>query len=172
MNALLDAPIRKSATTPSNHAGLASILYAEDNEALRRLSTLMLTRSGYVVTPVEDGLQAWQALHADHYDLLITDNEMPRLTGVELIKRVRSARMRLPVIVASGTVNTEEVNQHRALDFAATLLKPFTTDHLLEVIKEVLRFAGSADRRGSVFLPALAETFDEVRSPRYWGLNE
>jgi DNA-binding response OmpR family regulator len=172
MNALLDPPIRTSSAATSNRPGLANILFAEDNEALRRISTLTLTRSGYVVTPVEDGLQAWKALHADRYDLLITDNDMPRLTGVELIKRVRLARMRLPVIVASGTVNTEEVNQHRALDFAATLLKPFTTDHLLEVVEEVLRAAGSAGRRGSVFLPALAETFDEVRSPRHWGLNE
>ena len=172
MNALLDALIRSTSATQSNRSGLASVLYAEDYEALRQISLRTLVRSGYVVTPVEDGLQAWEALQADRYDLLITDIDMPRLSGLQLIKRARSARMRLPVIVASRTVNTEEVNRHRALDFAATLLKPFTTDHLLEVVKEVLRTTDSADRRGSVFHPAFAEGLDEVRSPQHWGLNE
>ena len=58
----------------------------------------------YAVTPVEDGLQAWAALHSKGYDLLITDNNMPRMTGLELAVKTRLEGMKLPIIVASGTV--------------------------------------------------------------------
>ena len=71
-------------TTQSGSLGLARILYAEDDPVQRGLSVRILTLSGYAVTSVEDGLQAWAALHSDRYDLLITDNNMPRMTGLEL----------------------------------------------------------------------------------------
>lgn len=87
----------------------------------------------------EVGAAAWQALNIDSYDLLITDNKMPKLSGVELVKKVRSARMALPVILASGIMPTEELNRHPWLQLAATLLKPFTGEELLGTVKEVLR---------------------------------
>lgn len=108
---------------------------------IRQLSTGVLVRSGYQVDAAEDGEAGWEALHANNYDLLITDNNMPRLSGLELVKKLRSARMTLPVILASGGLPIKEPHWNQRLQPAATLLKPFSPDQLLETAKEVLRAA-------------------------------
>jgi acetyltransferase-like isoleucine patch superfamily enzyme/CheY-like chemotaxis protein len=98
----------------------------------------MLIHSGYAVEVAEDGAAAWEALQANRYDLLITDNTMPRLTGMELLKKLRSARMGLPVIMATGTVPMQELAQNPWLEPVATLAKPYATDQLLDTVKDVL----------------------------------
>ena len=148
------------------------ILLVDDSIAIRQLSATALLRCGFRVDTAEDGQAAWEALQGDSYDLLITDNNMPRLSGLELAKKIRSAHLRLPVIIASGTLNTEELNRNQWLQIAATLLKPFTTDQLLETVKEVLRAPGSAQTRSGVRFPLLAEAFVRVEPFQHWGLNE
>jgi len=75
------------------------ILVADDGSAVRQLMTAVLIGSGYHVDAAEDGAVAWEALQAKPYDLLITDHNMPKITGVELVKNLRSARMALPVVM-------------------------------------------------------------------------
>ena len=53
------------------------------------------------VIQASDGEEAWDALHCGHYDMLITDNEMPRLSGIKLVERVRDSGMSLPIIMAT-----------------------------------------------------------------------
>jgi CheY-like chemotaxis protein len=115
------------------------ILVVEDDENLRELNAGALVQSGYAVDVAEDGAAAWEAVHAKRYDLLITDNHMPRLTGIELLKRLRSARMELPVIMATTTPPTAELAQNPWLEPVATLAKPYATDQLLETVKHILR---------------------------------
>jgi DNA-binding response OmpR family regulator len=115
------------------------ILVVDDDILIRQLSEEVLVRSGYEVDAAEDGAAAWHALNTDEYDLLITDHKMPELTGVELLKRVRAARMALPVIMATGDPPKEEFVQYPWLRPAATLLKPFTGDQLLGTVEQVLR---------------------------------
>ena len=117
------------------------ILLVDDDSHLLELNAVALIRFGYDVDTAEDGAAAWQALHDINisYDLLITDNKMPKVTGLELIKKMRSEEMTLPVILVSGTIPTEELKQYPWLLLDATLPKPFTTDELLDMVKKVLR---------------------------------
>ena len=119
--------------SPSNR-----ILVVDDDRDLRLLSADVLVGSGYQVDTAADGADGWEALHTKSYDLLITDNSMPKLSGVELVKKLRSAHMALPVILASGAMPTEELDRHPWLQLAATLVKPFSTGQLLETVNEVL----------------------------------
>jgi DNA-binding response OmpR family regulator len=64
---------------------------------------------------------------------------MPKLTGVELVRKLRSARMALPVILATGKLPTEALTQNPSLQLAALLPKPFSIDELLETVRTVLR---------------------------------
>jgi len=128
-------------TNPPEH-----ILVVEDDIFLRRLNTQVLERSGYEVDAAADGAAAWKELNTDSYDLLITDNSMPKVSGVELLKKMRAARMVLPVIMATGALPTKEFTRYPWLQPAATLLKPYTGEEILSVVKKVLREAeGSAD---------------------------
>ena len=67
---------------------------------------------------------------------------------MELVKKVHFAGMILPVILATGTLPEEELARHPWLQLAATLLKPFSPQQLLETVQEVLRPAASCARVG------------------------
>src|ERR1035438_10080883 len=138
MNKLLEVPCDQAAAKPEGDQANPPqrILVVEDDRDLRQLNARVLIHSGYAVDVAEDGAAAWEALQANRYNLLITDNNMPRLTGMELLKRLRSARMGLPVIMATGTVPTQELAQNPWLEPVAKLAKPYTTGQLLDRSEE------------------------------------
>ena len=125
--------------TPGQTTPLHRILVVDNDISIRQLQAEVLVHSGYQVDAAADGAAAWEILNANSYDLLITDHEMPKLTGVELLKKLRAARMALPAILLSEAIPEEELSPHPSLHPAATLLKPFTADELLLAVKEVLR---------------------------------
>lgn len=115
------------------------ILLVDDDTDLRQIFAELLARSGYRVDTAEDGEAGWKKLDApgyapDGYDLLITDNQMPNLTGIELIRRLRPGRPALPVILASGTAPAYD----EALQPGVLLRKPFTYDRLLQTVNKLL----------------------------------
>jgi DNA-binding NtrC family response regulator len=75
---------------------------------------------------------------------VITDNEMPKVTGVELLKKLHAARMGVLVIMATGTLPHEQFARFPWIQPVAVLLKPYTLVQLLGAVKKVLhttRFA-------------------------------
>jgi DNA-binding response OmpR family regulator len=140
--------IQSSPTTPAHR-----ILVVDDDKELRMLSTRALTRSGFHVDAAADGAAGWEALHSNSYDLLITDYDMPKVTGLELVKKLRAARMALPVILATGAIPMDELNRQPWLRPSATLIKPFTVEQLLGTVKEVLRVARTDNRSAEIFGP-------------------
>jgi len=166
MNTLLNVPGDQAAVLPISPRTNPSsrILVVEDDREVRELNTTVLSRSGYKVDAAEDGAAAWQALNTDSYDLVITDHNMPKLTGVELLKKLRAARMALPVILVSGTMPTEELNRHPWLQIEATLLKPYTMAELLGTVKNVLRTTDGA--RVQLAPPPNCQSQASANSPR------
>lgn len=120
-------------TAPRNLPA-AKILYAEDDDDLRRLVASGLRSAGYEIAVAADGRQAWEALQAERFDVLITDHAMPGLTGLELIERLRRAGMTLPIILASASPETWEDPSPGELDFVR-LPKPFRREDLLHQIR-------------------------------------
>jgi DNA-binding response OmpR family regulator len=118
------------------------ILVAEDEPALRRFNFEVLIRSGYRVDAAEDGAIVWQTLNETHnaggYDLLITDNDMPKVSGIELLQKVHAAHLALPVIMTTGKPPCEIFIQFPWLQPAFTLLKPYTGAEFLFAVKQVL----------------------------------
>ena len=114
------------------------ILVVDDDGDIRRLNTEVLVGSGYKVDAAADGAVAWDILQLNSYDLLLTDHDMPKVTGVELLKKLHAAHMKMPVILVSGTIPTKELSQHPWLQIDATLLKPYTPDELLATVRKVL----------------------------------
>ncbi len=122
----------------SNTNSSGRILVVEDDQFLRQRNTSALILSGYIVDTAIDGAAAWEAINANRYDLLITDNSMPKVSGMELLKNLRSARMEVPVIMATGKLPTEELAQNPWLEPVALLAKPYANDELLDKVKDVL----------------------------------
>jgi DNA-binding response OmpR family regulator len=110
------------------------ILVVDDDPLIRELNTEILIADGYQVDAAESGAVAWDMLQLNNYDLLITDNNMPKVSGLEL----RAAGMALRVIMATGTPSEEEFTRCLGLQLAATLIKPYTPVEFLETVKKVL----------------------------------
>ncbi len=62
------------------------ILVVDDEDNTRKLNAAVLTQAGYEVDTARDGAAGWEALQTGSYDLLITDNSMPKVTGVEMLR--------------------------------------------------------------------------------------
>ena len=125
------------------------ILVVDDDLLIRRINTEMLVLSGYDVDAAENGAAAWDALQLNRYDLIVTDNDMPKVTGIELIKKVRATRLALPVIMATGKFPLEEFTRHPQLQPAVTLLKPYTFDELVGAVQIVLLATAGAGRKSA-----------------------
>jgi DNA-binding response OmpR family regulator len=132
-------PDRLAGASQPNRTGLPKrILVVDDEPLIRQLYTKVLVESGYKVEGAEDGAVAWDALQANAYDLLITDNQMPKVSGVDLLKKIYAARMTVPIMMATATFPEEEFNRSPWLQPEITLLKPHTATEFLEAVEEVL----------------------------------
>ena len=120
------------------------ILLVDDDLDLRNLYNDVLTRAGYDVDTAENGAAGWKAVQSNRYDALVTDNTMPGVTGLDLIKKLRSADMTMVVVLASGTVPADELNRCPWLQVDALLPKPYTIAELLGTLQRVLHDADSA----------------------------
>ncbi len=87
----------------------------------------------------DDGEAAWHPLQRDRYDLLITDNDMPRLGGLELIKRIRGADMTLPIIMTSASFAEADALDFAQMKISAVLTKPFAFWNFLNIVSNALR---------------------------------
>ena len=128
----------KDSSKPSVFNRARRILIAEDDDIIRQIISNILADEGYAVNAAADGEQAWKALRQDPYDLLVTDNEMPRLTGIDLIDQIRKAGMSLPVIVASSSFPVDRARAYPQLQITAAVPKPFGRLKFLDTVKNVL----------------------------------
>jgi len=115
------------------------ILVVDDEPNLRRVLTAQLERDGYDVHTAEDGAQALVVLGDHHIDLVITDLRMPKLDGMQLLRKVSALEDPMPVVMitAHGTVDTAvEALKTGAFDY---ITKPFDQDDVRTIVRKALR---------------------------------
>jgi two-component system chemotaxis sensor kinase CheA len=88
----------------------AQVLLAEDSNFYRNILTSYLNAAGLNVTAVEDGQKAWELLQNEHFDIVITDIEMPNMNGLELTRKIKEdpATRDLPVIAVTSLSGEED----------------------------------------------------------------
>ena len=115
------------------------IVVAEDHEDIRFVLKRALERAGYEVVTASDGAAALEAVRLHRPDLVVTDVDMPVLSGLDLCRAIRAdAELRhIPVVLASGSLLPGDA---RAVDVgaSATLLKPFLPTQLLDCVAGLL----------------------------------
>ncbi|MBT3279358.1 MAG: PAS domain-containing protein [Phycisphaerales bacterium] len=122
--------------------GKETILFAEDNDQIRRLASSILSKAGYTVLEATNGDHAVQLFqhHRDEIDLLLFDVIMPGKTGPQAADAIEKIRPGLPLIYASGYSDV-----HLSSDFGGTLIhKPYQKNALLKTLRSVLDAAGKA----------------------------
>jgi CheY-like chemotaxis protein len=123
------------------------ILVADDEEYIVRVVSFKLESAGYEVVEAIDGADAWSKVRAGGIDLVLTDHQMPLMTGLELAGRINAdpATPHIPVIMLTARgfrLDAEEIVASRIVELIA---KPFSPRGLLDRIRETLE---SAERGG------------------------
>lgn len=108
------------------------ILIADDEPILRELLVDVLTDAGYRVAEAPDGEAALELVDGETPDLILSDVMMPRMDGVELVRRLRERGVGVPVILVTVGAMVVELPGVRFLP------KPFDPDHLLDEIERAL----------------------------------
>jgi CheY-like chemotaxis protein len=118
----------------------ARILHAEDQPIVAEAIELVLGDAGFVVARAADGREALDKITAqpDAFDLVLTDDDMPRLSGLELVRELRRLKFAGRIIVLSGVVNSEKERSYRQLGIRTILEKPFQVRDLVRAIEEEL----------------------------------
>ena len=115
------------------------ILLVEDTEQLNKALTTVLRRNSYVVDSAFDGEEALIFIGQYQYDLIILDIMLPKVNGLEVLKRIRGSNNQTPVLLLTAKSTTED--KITGLDLGADdyLAKPFVIDELLARIRALLR---------------------------------
>ncbi|MEA1923027.1 MAG: SpoIIE family protein phosphatase [Pseudomonadota bacterium] len=117
------------------------ILIAEDERVSRRLLESRLKKWGYEVTAAEDGEEAWELFQKEYFPMVISDWMMPKMDGLELLRRIRSSERPGYVYTILLTARTEKEDLLAGMDSGADdfIAKPFDKDELLARLKVGLR---------------------------------
>lgn len=126
------------------------ILVADDEQPIADILTTILTDEGYDVVCVYDGAAALAAIEREPPALLISDIMMPRLSGIELARRVRAqeAGTHLPIILISAAPPPTV-----ALPHTVVLTKPFDIEEVVALVARLLPTAARLSRQGQPLRP-------------------
>jgi DNA-binding response OmpR family regulator len=152
----------------------ARVLIVEDNESDRTLLDAYLSRDGFDTEFACDGVEGWSMLdaHPDRYDLVVLDRSMPRMDGMELLRRMKHDHrfLIIPVILQSALVARDEVIEGIRAGAYYYLTKPYDTEMLISVVRTAATDSAAARelqkrvRRGLQVLQLLDEAHFSYRT--------
>lgn len=122
-------------------------MVVDDEAGIRALLSDALIQEGYNVTLAVNGMDSLCQLGKRHFDLLITDINMPKLNGLELIKVMKKRGRREKVILISGEPVDHASLNKESMPVFAQLTKPFRVDHLLDTVTSALGSEGPRRKR-------------------------
>ncbi len=121
-------------------AGTERILFVDDEKGITRMATHMLTSLGYDAIVLSDSVRALEVFRhsPEKFDLVISDQVMPELTGAEMIMRMREVRPDLPAIICSGFSESLSPEQAQAMGIGQFLMKPISRRDLANAIRRAM----------------------------------
>ena len=120
--------------------GNETILLVDDEDSIRDFLAEILSEQGYKVieaTNGEEGLQVFKE-YKEEIDLLISDITMPKMSGPELVNKLRELQPKLKALFISGNVENRYTNEHSTDLRTSFLQKPFTYDSIISKVREIL----------------------------------
>jgi PAS domain S-box-containing protein len=121
-------------------SGSESILLVDDEIMLMEIGKMILESLGYTVTAKNSSIEALETFQQtpDKFDMVITDQTMPHMTGYDLAKRILEIKPTVPVILCTGYSNTVTPEKAEAEGIKALIYKPVSKNELAATVREVL----------------------------------
>ncbi|NVZ08882.1 response regulator [Allochromatium humboldtianum] len=117
-----------------------TILTVDDSASIRQMVSFTLKEAGYTVTEAVDGQDGLDKARSGKFDLIFTDQNMPRMDGLSLIKQLRAlpTYKSVPILMLTTESSDAMKSQGRAVGATGWLVKPFDPAKLLEVVRKVI----------------------------------
>ncbi|ALK98014.1 Fis family transcriptional regulator [Massilia sp. WF1] len=117
-----------------------TILAVDDSSSLRQMVAFSLKAAGYQVVEAVDGQDGLEKAKQQTVDLVLTDQNMPKMDGLTLIKSLRSlpTYAKVPILMLTTESSDEMKSKGRAAGANGWLVKPFDPQRLIEVVKKVI----------------------------------
>ncbi len=128
-----------SQRVPVSEKSRPRVLIVDDEEALARATSRVLTNAGYDITTASNGREAFELLKRASFDAVVSDISMPELDGIQLLRTLRQRDLDVPVILMTGAPDMAtalEAIKHGALHY---LSKPFDPNELKDVVQRAVR---------------------------------
>jgi two-component system, chemotaxis family, chemotaxis protein CheY len=124
---------------------MQSILAVDDSASMRKIVSFTLKCAGYEVVEAVDGEDAFDKANARPFDLVLTDQNMPKLDGIGLTRRLREHPefMAIPILILTTESSDQMKQAGRAAGANGWLVKPFDPNRLVEVVRKVLNHAST-----------------------------
>lgn len=118
-----------------------TILTVDDSPSMRQMVSFTLKNAGFNIVEAVDGQDAWEKAQAGDFNLILTDQNMPRMDGITLTKRLREiSRFKMTPILILTIESSDQMKQEgRKAGATGWLVKPFDPAKLIEVIGKVIR---------------------------------
>lgn len=116
---------------------MATIVVMEDDAVVRGLIARILKMQDHTVQAFEDARPALDAVDFENVDLVITDLRMPT-PGDQAIQTIRKQGCEVPVVVMSGTLNSDMIQKLRSIGIQEIIEKPFKVQHLMDVVESLV----------------------------------
>ncbi len=116
------------------------ILVVDDSATVRETQRKILEAAGYAVETAVDGMDGWNSFRFSQYDIVVSDVDMPRMTGFELVEKIRSVDSKIPVVIVSYKDRTEDRTKGKSAGANVYLTKSsFQDDSFLRTIRELIK---------------------------------
>ena len=119
---------------------MKTILTVDDSPSIRQMLAYVLTSNGYRVIEAGDGEEGFALARATQADLVLTDQNMPKMDGIALIKALRGlpTYKKVPIMMLTTESSPDLKQQGREAGATGWMVKPFDPEKLLELLKKVL----------------------------------
>lgn len=112
-----------------------TLLIVDDEAMIRNLLEKILSKEGYKILTAKDGLEALEVMESSKVDIVISDMKMPRMNGLELLKRIKKERPDIGVVIMTGYGDTYTVKDALLLGADEYITKPFKSYEMLMIVE-------------------------------------
>ena len=148
------------------------ILIVDDDRAICDYMQTLLERVGYEVKTLADPLVVEEEVRAGGYHLIILDLMMPKLDGIEVLKRIRRVDTDIAVVIFTGFPNLESAVASMKLDAVDYIKKPFNVDEFREVLARVMKKKGLARTPEEQLHKIIGDTIRTMRKEKELTLKQ